>query len=270
MNKHITTLLGGACLLGSALAAQAVEVAGNVAIGSDYPFRGVSQTDRDPTIQGGFDVAFESGFYVGTWGSNVSGFVDTSMEWDLYGGFKGTLSDEATYDLRYIDAMVKHHEGALLMSEFVFDIGSPGVGALANEIWDDQAQEIKAMGQWRKAWYPEAPVYPIAYLPGGDPNSMSGLTRMSSEQIAAMQMLNSTPTKETRVNWFLENMLYHHGAALVMAHDALKKSTNPTIIRISRNIIFSQRLEMLRIRQMLRFNGLDKPAYYQYDPLFSI
>jgi uncharacterized protein (TIGR02001 family) len=102
MNKHITTLLGGACLLGSALAAQAVEVAGNVAIGSDYPFRGVSQTDRDPTIQGGFDVAFESGFYVGTWGSNVSGFVDTSMEWDLYGGFKGTLSDEATYDLRYI------------------------------------------------------------------------------------------------------------------------------------------------------------------------
>jgi uncharacterized protein (DUF305 family) len=53
-----------------------------------------------------------------------------------------------TYDLRYIDAMVKHHEGALLMSEFVFDIGSPGVGALANEIWDDQAQEIKAMGQW--------------------------------------------------------------------------------------------------------------------------
>jgi len=176
----------------------------------------------------------------------------------------------ATYDLRFIDGMVQHHKGALLMSEFVFDIGSPGVGAFAKEIWNVQSQEIKAMGQWRKAWYPEAPVYPIAYLPGGDPNSMSGLTRMSSEQIAAMQMLNSTPTKETRVNWFLENMLYHHGAALVMAHDALKKSTNPTIIRISRNIIFSQRLEMLRIRQMLRFNGLDKPAYYQYDPLFSI
>lgn len=102
MNKHIITLLGGACLLGSALAAQAVEVAGNVTIASDYPFRGVSQTDRDPAIQGGFDVAFDSGFYVGTWGSNVSGFVDTSMEWDLYGGFKGALSDEATYDLRYI------------------------------------------------------------------------------------------------------------------------------------------------------------------------
>jgi uncharacterized protein (DUF305 family) len=58
--------------------------------------------------------------------------------------------------------MVQHHTGALRMSEFVFDIGSPGVGALAASIWSDQAQEIKAMGQWRKAWYPEAPVYPVA------------------------------------------------------------------------------------------------------------
>jgi len=174
-----------------------------------------------------------------------------------------------TYDLRFIDAMVQHHKGALRMSEFVFDIGTPGVGALGKEVWNVQSQEIKAMGQWRKAWYPEAPIYPIAYIPCGDPNSMGGLTRMSSEQIAAMQMLDGTPSKKTRVNWFLENMLHHHGAALVMAHDALKKSTNPTIVRLSRNIIFAQRLEMLRIRQMLRFNGLDNPAYYQYDPLFS-
>jgi len=174
-----------------------------------------------------------------------------------------------TYDLRFIDAMVQHHKGALRMSEFVFDIGTPGVGALGKEIWNVQSQEIKAMGQWRKAWYPEAPIYPIAYIPCGDPNSMGGLTRMSSEQIAAMQMLDGTPSKKTRVNWFLENMLHHHGAALFMAHDALKKSTNPTIVRLSRNIIFAQRLEMLRIRQMLRFNGLDNPVYYQYDPLFS-
>jgi uncharacterized protein (DUF305 family) len=175
-----------------------------------------------------------------------------------------------TYDLRFIDAMVQHHKGALRMSEFVFDIGSPGVGALGKEIWNAQSQEIKAMGQWRKAWYPEAPIYPMAYLPGGDPNSMSGLTRMSSEQIAAMQMLDDTPSKKTRVNWFLEGMLHHHGAALVMAHDALNQSTNPTVLRLSRDIVIAQRLEMLRIRQMLRFNGLDKPTYYQYDALFLI
>ena len=53
----------------------------------------------------------------------------------------------ATYDLRWLDAMVQHHTGALRMSEFVFNIGSPGVGALANGIWREQAREIKAMGQ---------------------------------------------------------------------------------------------------------------------------
>lgn len=174
-----------------------------------------------------------------------------------------------TYDLRYIDAMVKHHQGALLMSEFVFNIGSPGVGELAHQIWDDQAQEIKAMGQWRMAWYPEAPIYPVAYLPGGDPNSMSGLTRMTDKQIAAMQMINSTPTKKTRVTWFLEGMLHHHGAALMMAHDALEKSTNTTILRLSQDIVSAQSEEIRRIRSMLQQDGLDKPEYYSYDNLFS-
>jgi uncharacterized protein (DUF305 family) len=174
-----------------------------------------------------------------------------------------------TYDLRFIDAMVLHHQGALLMSEFVFNIGSPGVGALAHQIWDDQAQEIKAMLQWRKAWYPEAPNYSVAYLPGGDPNSMTGLTPMTAAQIAAMQMIEGTPTKKTRVTWFLEGMLHHHGAALMMAHDALEKSTNPTIQRISQDIISGQGQEILQIRSWLQFDGLNKPEYYQYDSLFG-
>ena len=36
----------------------------------------------------------------------------------------------STYDLRWIDGMVQHHTGALRMSEFVFDIGVPGVGSV--------------------------------------------------------------------------------------------------------------------------------------------
>ena len=130
----------------------------------------------------------------------------------------------ATYDLRWLDAMVQHHTGALRMSEFVFNIGHPGVGALANGIWREQAREIKAMAQWRKAWYPEAPVYPVALRPGVDPNSMSSLERMGAAQIQAMQMMGSTPTKANRLGWFLEGMIAHHGGALQMAHDALNKS----------------------------------------------
>jgi uncharacterized protein (DUF305 family) len=175
-----------------------------------------------------------------------------------------------SYDLRWIDAMTAHHTGALRMGEFVFDIGSPGVGSLAKEIWRDQAQEIKAMGQWRKAWYPEAPNYPVALRAGGDPDAMADLIRIDPAQIKAMQMIGSTPTAATRVTWFLEGMLDHHGGALLMAHDALAKSSNPTIRRLARTIIVAQRQEIIRLRRMLQRDGLNKPQYHQYDSLFSL
>ena len=175
----------------------------------------------------------------------------------------------STYDLRWIDGMVQHHTGALRMSEFVFDIGVPGVGALGKAIWRDQANEIKAMGQWRKAWYPEAPVYPVTLKRGGNPNAMADLTRMSTAQIQAMQMMGTTPNRENRVTWFLEGMIAHHGGALVMAHDALSKSSNPTIRRLARQIIVAQRKEIIELRRMIKHDGLNKPEYYQFDGLFS-
>lgn len=165
--------------------------------------------------------------------------------------------------------MVQHHTGALRMSEFVFNIGSPGVGALATGIWREQAQEIKAMEQWRKAWYPEAPVYPVALILGGDPNTMAGLGRMGAAQIQAMQMMGTTPLKANRVVWFLEGMIAHHGGALEMAHDALSKSSNPTVRRLAREIIVAQRGEIIALRRMLRLEGLNKPEYSHYDALFQ-
>ncbi|MFM7264776.1 MAG: DUF305 domain-containing protein [Cyanobium sp.] len=176
----------------------------------------------------------------------------------------------STYDLRWIDAMVQHHTGALRMSEFVFDIGVPGVGALSKEIWRDQAREVKAMGQWRKAWYPEAPPYPVALKHGGDPNALAALERMPPAQIQAMRMMGAPPTRDTRVTWFLEGMLQHHGGALIMAHDALKKSTNPTVRRMARSIILAQRGEIIQLRKMLQHDGMNKPEYHQYDPLFRL
>ncbi|RMD68756.1 MAG: hypothetical protein D6819_08605 [Gammaproteobacteria bacterium] len=66
----------------------------NVALATDYPFRGISQTDEEPAIQGGFDFNHESGLYLGTWASNVD-FNDgdeAQMELDLYGGFAKEFS----------------------------------------------------------------------------------------------------------------------------------------------------------------------------------
>ena len=176
----------------------------------------------------------------------------------------------ATYDLRFIDGMVQHHTGALRMSEFVFGIGSPGVGALGRTIWRDQANEIRAMGLWRKAWYPQAPIYPVALAPGGDSNNLSGLTRMSQAQIDGMRMMGPPPSKENRVVWFLEGMLHHHGGALLMAHDALAQSANPTIRRFAAGVIVAQRAEIIELRRMLAVEGLRKPEYHNYDALFAL
>ena len=125
------------------------------------------------------------------------------------------------------------------------------------------------MGQWRKAWYPEAPVYPVALKTAGNPNTMDSLERMSAAHIEAMRMTGSNPTRDNRVSWFLEGMIAHHGGALVMAHDAIKKSTNPTIQRLARDIIAAQRREIIELRGMLKRDGFDKPEYRQFDALFS-
>lgn len=64
---------------------------GNIGLFSDYRFRAISQTYKEPAVQGGFDYSHSSGFYLGTWASNVSGNLymnGAGMEWDFYGGYK--------------------------------------------------------------------------------------------------------------------------------------------------------------------------------------
>jgi uncharacterized protein (TIGR02001 family) len=97
------TLLASALLATTSTAALA-EISGNVTLATDYAFRGVSQTDEQIAIQGGFDYEHESGFYVGTWASNIdSNFfsgtaTDPQIELDLYAGYSGELANGVGYD----------------------------------------------------------------------------------------------------------------------------------------------------------------------------
>ncbi len=71
----------------------------NVGVFSQYIFRGLTQTDRKPALQGGFDLSHSSGFYAGVWASNISWLSDanpqyyssSSLETDIYGGFKTSV-----------------------------------------------------------------------------------------------------------------------------------------------------------------------------------
>ncbi len=76
------------------------EISGNVTLATDYRFRGWSQTTSDPAIQGGFDYNHDSGFYVGTWGSNVE--FAGSLELDYYAGFANDITDSIGYDVGVI------------------------------------------------------------------------------------------------------------------------------------------------------------------------
>lgn len=83
---------------------------GNIGVVSNYIFRGISQTQNHPALQGGFDYNHASGFYVGTWASNVAWVTrsdykykdNNSLEVDLYGGYKGAFADDFTYDVGLI------------------------------------------------------------------------------------------------------------------------------------------------------------------------
>jgi uncharacterized protein (TIGR02001 family) len=80
---------------------------GNVGLFSQYIFRGLTQTNREPALQGGFDYSHSSGLYAGTWASNVSWLRDGgaysaggSGEFDFYGGFKGSFGkSDFTWDI---------------------------------------------------------------------------------------------------------------------------------------------------------------------------
>ena len=87
----------------------------NVGLFSQYIFRGMSQTNGNPAVQGGFDYSYNFGpaqFYVGNWNSNISWLSDgnqyssSSLESDIYAGVKGNFGEsDFTWDagvLQYI------------------------------------------------------------------------------------------------------------------------------------------------------------------------
>jgi uncharacterized protein (TIGR02001 family) len=98
-------LLVGAATAAMAMTAGAAsaEVAytGNVALATDYTFRGISQTNESPAISGGFDATSDI-FYAGVWGSTIDFAAnDAELEIDLYAGVKPVVGP-VTFDLGVI------------------------------------------------------------------------------------------------------------------------------------------------------------------------
>lgn len=95
-------LLGVSTLASAEDVGHGVDVSGNIAFTTDYRFRGISQTDEKFAVQGGFDVAHESGLYAGTWASNVDNFNGADTELDLYAGYGFGLTDALALDFNVL------------------------------------------------------------------------------------------------------------------------------------------------------------------------
>jgi uncharacterized protein (TIGR02001 family) len=92
------TLSSGTVLAQAAAPAEKPDfvVTGNIGAVSDYRFRGLSQNNLNPAVQGGVDLAHSSGLYLGVWASQVSDWAagpkGDNLEVDFYGGYKTEVS----------------------------------------------------------------------------------------------------------------------------------------------------------------------------------
>lgn len=97
MRTSFHALAAGLVLFSDSANAQDVTITGAATIASQYRFRGISQSDNKPVVQGSFSIAHKSGLYVSAWGSSASAgnsAIDIGgTEIDVYGGWTGPLGN---------------------------------------------------------------------------------------------------------------------------------------------------------------------------------
>ena len=177
---------------------------------------------------------------------DLNGSMNHSMEMDL-----GPA--DADYDLRFIDAMILHHQGAVVMAKEVQQKSKrPEMRRLADEIIQAQEKEIAQMQQWRKAWYPKAVEQSMAWH-----SQMNHMMAMSPEQMKGMRMDRDLGKADTDFDLrFLNAMIPHHEGALTMAQDVWDKSQRPEMKQLAENILTSQQKEIDQMKQW-------RKAWYQ-------
>jgi uncharacterized protein (TIGR02001 family) len=106
MNNKYTFATFGLLALAASASAQAQDApaaatlpyafTGNVAVTSDYMFRGLTQTWGGPAVQGGGDLSMANGFAAGFWASSISdkSYPGAALELDLYASFGTAFNDD--------------------------------------------------------------------------------------------------------------------------------------------------------------------------------
>ncbi|KAF3888476.1 DUF305 domain-containing protein [Tolypothrix bouteillei VB521301_2] len=153
---------------------------------------------------------------------------------------------DANFDLRFIDGMTPHHQGAVTMAQEALQKSQrPEIKQLAQAIINAQEKEIAQMKAWRTAWYPTASAKPVMY-----DAQMKMDMPMTDSMRSSMMMNGNLGAADDRFDLrFLNAMLPHHQSALTMAKEALEKSDRPETKKLAQDIINSQQQEISHMQQ---------------------
>jgi uncharacterized protein (DUF305 family) len=148
------------------------------------------------------------------------------------------------YDLRWLDTMIGHHTGGVVMTEHMLaQSARPELRDLAERMISAQRREIKQMQAWRAAWYPDVPAQSGTMLMIG--GGAIGPDMMSAGQMRVMM----TDSELDRM--FLQMMIPHHEGAIAMAEQALAQAEHPQIKELAAVIMTAQRAEIVEMESYL-------------------
>jgi uncharacterized protein (DUF305 family) len=155
-------------------------------------------------------------------------------------------SADANLDLRFIDGMMPHHQGAIAMAKVAIQKSKrPEIKKLATEIIKVQEVEISQMQKWRKTWYPNVSNVPMAWN-----SEMGHMMTMSDSQKKGMMMSMDLGNADADFDLrFINAMIPHHEAALMMAKEAQAKTKRAEIKKLAQNILSSQKIEVTQMQQ---------------------
>ena len=147
-------------------------------------------------------------------------------------------------DRHFVNGMVPHHQGAIDMARAELDKGKDAkVKAMAQKMIDDQSGEIREMSdlsakKWgsRPKTRHSGPMGRLMDMP------ISMDTSMAGEEVAGATDVD---------RMFLEMMVPHHAAAIVMAMEEQRNGADPKLKDMATKIIAAQAKEIGEIRQML-------------------
>ena len=165
-------------------------------------------------------------------GQDSNGMMNGSMMGNnkSSSGFSGT-------DIMFAQMMIPHHQQAVDMSTLAeTHTTNPEILALAKQIKDAQAPEIKQMTAWIES--------SNASMDMGHDMGMNGM--LSDEQMTALGNAQDAAFDKL----YLEGMIGHHEGALQMAK-MIENSSNAEAKTLAANIVTSQSAEIEKMKQML-------------------